>query len=190
MAYKHVYDSYNKPGRFICDTEEDINDLPGVGHVRIGSRAFVTQGSYRYVLVPSGWKRINVGAGNASGGGESGGGSGGETTKSGVISLDNNQITDPEWLREAEDGIYYGTIDSTSAYTWPYNSMLEEGVKYPVFMEVRVSEEGVKMFECHSNDGEFQSIYDPSFGPTIIFIDIAGGVLVFEDLGDAPQISG
>lgn len=177
MAYKRTYSTYNKRGRFICDTEADIADLPGVGSTPIGSRAFVTQGSLRYVLVPGGWKKIDFSAGGESGGG-------GGTSKGGVVSLDNNQITDPEWLRTSTDGVYYGTIDNTSAYTWPYDDPIPDGKKYPVFMEVRVSQEGVKFFECHSNDGEFQAIYDPSVGAAITFISIAGGMVIFEDLGD------
>ena len=176
MAYKRVYDTYNERGRFVCDTVADIATLPGVGSTPIGSRAFVTEGSLRYVLVPSGRKPIYMGSGGESGGGDT-------PSAGGVISLDNNQITDPEWLRESSDGIYYGTIDNKSAYTWPYGDTIPEGAKYPVFMEVRSTKEGVKFFECHSNEGEFQSIYDPSMGTTITFINIAGGMVIFEDLG-------
>jgi hypothetical protein len=103
MAYKRVRRTYNDDGIFFCDTEADIEQLPQVGHVKIGSRAFVGETSQPYVLAKSGWQPVETPSGGGSG---SDSGEGG-TAKLAAKELADGDLADTEKLFNLSTGLYY-----------------------------------------------------------------------------------
>jgi hypothetical protein len=43
---------------YVCDTPQDINNLPGKDTIKCGSTAFVISTSEPYMLGTNGWKKI------------------------------------------------------------------------------------------------------------------------------------
>lgn len=124
MAYKRVRRTYNDDGIFFCDEESDIEKLPQVGHVKIGSRAFVGETSQMYVLAKSGWQPVEPPAGG-------GGGAGGESSaKMAAKELADGDLADTEKLFNLSTGLYYSLanngelIDYIQGETIPADEMM------------------------------------------------------------------
>lgn len=107
MAYKRVRRTYNDDGIFFCDEESDIQALPQVGHVKIGSKAFVAETSQAYVLAKSGWQPVEFMAGGGSGG-EGGSEEGSSQSKAYAKELGDGKVMNTEELFNLSSGFYYG----------------------------------------------------------------------------------
>jgi len=58
---------------YVCDTEEDVRDLPGLEVCAMGSKAFAIETSAEFRLNSLGqWKKVGSGSGGGGGGGTSG----------------------------------------------------------------------------------------------------------------------
>ena len=102
MAYKRVRRTYNDDGVFFCDATSDIANLPGVGHTKIGSKAFVAETSQQYILSKSGWKPVE----SLWGGGSGDGGSSSASVS--AKELPDGDVMTTSKLFDLSTGFYYG----------------------------------------------------------------------------------
>lgn len=132
MAYKRVRRTYNDDGVFFCDFVSDIAELPGVGHTKIGSRAFVAENSQSYILSKSGWQAVE------SPWGEGGDDSGQSVGLLSAKELADGEIASTENLFDLPTGFYYGLIgngdlaarfDGASATDMAYCTMIDTNGK-------------------------------------------------------------